>query len=180
MTEKNEPTRAEIVEFLTMHNTYHEDYRPRLTAPKSLASSEGVGVPIPVVYGGARVPPKPLAQEFVREVEVTAEMRSLFHAICPTGPHTVDDDTLDRAYFAMHAAAPVEFTPDERIAELEAERDAYERQLTTTENLVFELKAEQARLHDLLAQRPAPVPDTPKPAPNPFRDFPSDPRRLGP
>lgn len=56
---------------------------------------------------------------------MTAEMRSIFHTICPTGPHTVDDDTLDRAYRAMHAAAPVEFCPEARIVGLEMRlRDA--------------------------------------------------------
>jgi chromosome segregation ATPase len=93
--------------------------------------------------------------------------------------------------------------PEARIAELEAERDAYERQLTIVEDRALELKAENRRLHDalkertderdiwknitldlrdLLAQRPAPVPDPPKPDPivNAIRARQNDRRRIGP
>jgi hypothetical protein len=71
------------------------------------------------------------------EIPVTPEMRSVFHAICPTGPHTVDDDTLNKAYRAMCAASPVrepiyDGGPD-HLSALARERDDFRQQLAASE-----------------------------------------------
>ncbi len=47
------------------------------------------------------------------------------------------------------------------------------------ESVLAARDARIAELDTLLAQRPAPVPDTTKPATNPFRDFTGDRRRIG-
>lgn len=73
----------------------------------------------------------------------------------------------EEIYRAMHAVAPVSLVSEaeDRVVTLLRERD--------------ELRLELGRLHDLLAQRPAPVPDTPKPAADFTRDFGGDRRRMG-
>jgi hypothetical protein len=67
-------------------------------------------------------------------------------------------------------------------AELQAAHDAkYEASLRVA-RLTLTLEAKDARIAELdtlLAQRPAPVPDTPKPAHDPFREFSRDRRMIG-
>ncbi len=125
----------------------------------------------------------------VPEAKVTPEM--IAAAIDADRSH-IDSNAADwyvTMYRAMYAVAPVEFAPEARIAELEAERDAalkesdlYDKCLGTMEYRVLELKAELTAIRDALAKfTAANVPDTPKPDPivNAIRARQTDRRRIG-
>lgn len=102
-----------------------------------------------------------------------------------------DVECLQHVYRAMAALAPVELVSpgelaalkerdaalamrNETMAALEVMREERDRAINEAAHrfTLFEVKA-------LLAARPAPVPDTPKPKRNPFREFSDDRRRVG-
>lgn len=110
------------------------------------------------------------------ETPVTAEMieAGRCNAYGP-GPGTFDFGAI---YRAMKALEPVELVSEGERQAMQ-ERDIMLRSLLAAQERENALRTELMAAHDMLAGvTAANVPDPPMPAPNPFRDFPSDPRRL--
>ena len=153
---------------------------------------------VPLV-GGALSPFEPGGQwhassaRFVPEPEVTPEMVAAGIVSYNEPMLDTEENDVIAIYRAMHALAPVPLVSDGE-ARAVRERDEARAELVRTEAKVADLygswnvslseiavlRAELARAHDLLAQRPAPVPDTPKPAHDPFNVPVRDMRRMGP